>query len=101
MSGGTAAQREHWLPRIAAGDPLCAIAITEPGYGSDAAGVQLKGTRTLGGWLLNGAKTWCRFAGKAGLIMVVTRQLREGPRDHARAHQGRDLLSRPEAVALP
>jgi (2S)-methylsuccinyl-CoA dehydrogenase len=73
LSGGTAAQKEHWLPRIAAGDPLCAIAITEPGYGSDVAGLQLKGTRTAGGWLLNGAKTWCTFAGKAGLLMVVTR----------------------------
>ncbi len=88
LSGGTAAQREHWLPRIAAGDPLCAIAITEPGYGSDAAGVQLKGTRTLGGWLLNGAKTWCTFAGKAGLIMVVTRT----HPDRSLGHRGLSVL---------
>lgn len=73
MSGGTDAQKETWLPRIAAGDPLCAIAITEPDFGSDVASLALKGARTEGGWLLNGAKTWCTFAGKAGLLMVVTR----------------------------
>jgi (2S)-methylsuccinyl-CoA dehydrogenase len=73
MTGGTEAQKTRWLPKIAAGDPLCAIAITEPDFGSDVASLSLKGTRTEGGWLLNGAKTWCTFAGKAGLLMVVTR----------------------------
>ena len=73
LSGGTEAQKEHWLPQIAAGEPLCGIAITEPDYGSDVASLQLRGTQVDGGWRLNGAKTWCTFAGKAGLIMVVTR----------------------------
>jgi (2S)-methylsuccinyl-CoA dehydrogenase len=88
LSGGTAAQKEHWLPRIAAGEPLCAIAITEPDYGSDAASVQLKGTKTAGGWLLNGAKTWCTFAGKAGLIMVLTRT----NADRSLGHRGLSVL---------
>jgi (2S)-methylsuccinyl-CoA dehydrogenase len=73
LVGGTEEQKLQWLPKIAAGDPLCAIAITEPDFGSDVASLSLKGTRTEGGWLLNGAKTWCTFAGKAGLLMVVTR----------------------------
>lgn len=73
ITGGTEAQKKHWLPRIAAGDPLCAIAITEPDYGSDVAALALKGTRVEGGWRLDGAKTWCTFAGKAGLLMVVAR----------------------------
>lgn len=73
LAGGTEAQKQHWLPKIAAGDPLCAIAITEPDYGSDVAALALRGTRVEGGWRLNGAKTWCTFAGKAGLLMVVTR----------------------------
>ena len=73
LTGGTEAQKQQWLPRIAAGEPLCGIAITEPDYGSDVAGLQLRGTRTEGGWLLSGAKTWCTFAGKAGLLMVVVR----------------------------
>jgi (2S)-methylsuccinyl-CoA dehydrogenase len=73
LSGGTEEQKQHWLPRIAAGEPLCGIAITEPDYGSDVASLQLRGSRCEGGWLLNGAKTWCTFAGKAGLIMTVVR----------------------------
>ncbi len=73
LVGGTEEQKQHWLPGIAAGDPLCAIAITEPDHGSDVASLALKGTRIEGGWLLDGAKTWCTFAGKAGLLMVVTR----------------------------
>ena len=73
MSGGTDQQKSDWLPRLAAGDPLCAIAITEPDFGSDAASLALKATKTEGGWLLNGAKTWCTFAGKAGVLMVVSR----------------------------
>ena len=73
LAGGTHEQKAHWLPRLAAGDPLCAIAITEPDHGSDVASLTLKGTRVPGGWRLNGAKTWCTFAGKAGVLMVVTR----------------------------
>ena len=73
LTGGTEAQKQHWLPRIAQGDPLCGIAITEPDYGSDVASLSMRGTKTEGGWLLNGAKTWCTFAGKAGVLMVVTR----------------------------
>lgn len=88
QAGGTAEQKAHWLPRIAAGNPLCAIAITEPNYGSDVASLTLKGTRTAGGWLLNGAKTWCTFAGKAGVLMVVTRT----DPDRSRGYRGLSLL---------
>ena len=88
LAGGTDGQKAHWLPRIAAGDPLCAIAITEPDFGSDVAGLSLKATRTAGGWHLNGAKTWCTFAGKAGLLMVVART----DPDKSRGHNGLSLL---------
>jgi (2S)-methylsuccinyl-CoA dehydrogenase len=73
LAGGTEAQKRHWLPKLAAGDPLCAISITEPDYGSDVASLALRARPTPGGWLLNGAKTWCTFAGKAGVLMVVAR----------------------------
>ncbi len=88
MAGGTEQQKSQWLPRIAAGDPLCAIAITEPDYGSDVAGLKLAATRTEGGWLLNGAKTWCTFAGKAGVLMVVART----NSDASAGHRGLSLL---------
>jgi (2S)-methylsuccinyl-CoA dehydrogenase len=73
LKGGTLEQKQHWLPQLAVGDPLCAVAVTEPNYGSDVAGVRLKATATEGGWLLNGAKTWCTFGGKAGLLLVLAR----------------------------
>jgi (2S)-methylsuccinyl-CoA dehydrogenase len=88
MTGGTPQQKKHWLPRLAAGDPLCAIAMTEPDFGSDVASLTLKGTRTAGGWLLTGAKTWCTFAGKAGVLMVVTRT----DPDRSLGHRGLSLL---------
>jgi (2S)-methylsuccinyl-CoA dehydrogenase len=88
MAGGTTEQKAHWLPRLAAGEPLCAIAITEPDYGSDVAALGLKGTHVPGGWKLNGAKTWCTFAGKAGVLMVVTRT----DPDRALGHKGLSLL---------
>jgi len=88
LAGGSERQKEKWLPRIAAGDPLCAIAITEPDYGSDVASLSLKGTKTDGGWLLDGAKTWCTFAGKAGLMMVVTRT----DPDRSLGHKGLSIL---------
>jgi len=88
MAGGTPAQKQHWLPRLAAGDPLCAIAMTEPDYGSDLAACMLRGTRVPGGWLLNGAKTWCTFAGKAGVLMVVTRT----DADRSLGHKGLSVL---------
>ncbi len=73
LVGGTEQQKRHFLPQIAAGEPLCAIAMTEPDHGSDVASLALKATRVEGGWRLDGAKTWCTFAGKAGLLMVVAR----------------------------
>ena len=88
LAGGTEDQKQHWLPRLAAGDPLCAIAITEPDHGSDVAGLMLKGSPVAGGWRLNGAKTWCTFAGKAGVLMVVART----DPDRRLGHRGLSLL---------
>ena len=73
LTGGTEAQKRRWLPGLAAGDPLCAVSVTEPGTGSDVAAVSLRAEKTAGGWLLNGGKTWCTFAGKAGAILVLAR----------------------------
>jgi len=88
LAGGTDAQKAHWLPRIAAGHPLCAIAITEPDAGSDVAALQLRATRVAGGWRLDGAKTWCTFAGKAELLMVVART----DPDRSAGHKGLSLM---------
>ncbi len=88
LKGGTEDQRKHWLPKLAVGEPLCAVAVTEPNYGSDVAGVRLKASSTEGGWLLNGAKTWCTFAGKAGVLMVLART----DQDASPAHRGLSMF---------
>jgi (2S)-methylsuccinyl-CoA dehydrogenase len=88
LKGGSEEQKQYWLPQLAAGEPLCAVAVTEPNYGSDVAGVRLKATATEGGWLLNGAKTWCTFGGKAGLLMVLART---NP-DPSLAHKGLSMF---------
>jgi len=73
MKGGTDAQRDYWLPRLASGESLCAIALTEPDYGSDLASARLRATRVDGGWQLNGSKTWCTFSGTASVILTLVR----------------------------
>ena len=73
LEGGTEEQKQYWLPRIAVGKPLCAIAITEPDFGSDVASIRLKATPTEEGWLLNGAKAWCTFAGKSEVLLTLAR----------------------------
>ena len=88
LAGGTEAQKAHWLPRLAQGQPLCAIAMTEPDHGSDVASLTLRADRVEGGWRLNGAKTWCTFAGKAGVLMVVART----DPDRSLGHKGLSLL---------
>ncbi len=88
LAGGDHEQQAKWLPGVAQGQPLCAIAVTEPDCGSDVAAVRLKATRTEGGWLLNGAKTWCTFAGKAGLVLILARTNAEA----AAGHRGLSLF---------
>ncbi|MDE0037502.1 MAG: acyl-CoA/acyl-ACP dehydrogenase [Gammaproteobacteria bacterium] len=76
LEGGTEDQKTRWLPGIAGGDPLVAISVTEPGTGSDVASVALRATPAgdgTSGWALNGGKTWCTFAGKAGALLVLAR----------------------------
>jgi (2S)-methylsuccinyl-CoA dehydrogenase len=88
LEGGTLEQKQHWLPRIASGDALCAVAITEPDFGSDVASVKLKATMTEAGWLLNGEKTWCTFAGKAHVLLTLART----EPDTALGHRGLSLF---------
>ena len=73
LAGGTESQQQFWLPKLASGKTLCAISITEPNTGSDVAAVSLKATPAEGGWILNGSKTWCTFAGRSELIVTLAR----------------------------
>src|SRR5437870_9226374 len=68
---GTEEQRRRWIERIA-GDrpPMTAVAITEPGAGSDAASIQTTATRVDGGYILRGQKSWISNGGVAEYYVV-------------------------------
>jgi (2S)-methylsuccinyl-CoA dehydrogenase len=88
VNGGTQEQKERWLPRLASGEVLAAVAVTEPDFGSDVAGVTTSATRTPGGWLINGTKTWCTFAARADVLMLLART----DTDRGAAHRGLSLF---------
>ena len=91
-AGGTEEQKQAWLPRLAAGEVMNAVAVTEPDYGSDVAGVKVTATETDGGWLLNGVKTWCTFAARADILMVIART----DPDRTKGHRGLSILIVPK-----
>jgi acyl-CoA dehydrogenase len=68
---GTAAQRERFLPPLAAGRWLASFALTEPEAGSDAAAIRTRAERRPGGWLINGLKHYISGAHRAQVLMVV------------------------------
>jgi acyl-CoA dehydrogenase/citronellyl-CoA dehydrogenase len=70
---GTEAQRERWLGALVSGAAVAAIAVTEPGTGSDVASVRTSAKATDGGWLLNGRKMFITNAGLADVLVVAAR----------------------------
>ncbi|MGV0837729.1 acyl-CoA dehydrogenase family protein [Mycolicibacterium thermoresistibile] len=66
-------QRARWFPGLAAGTLLTAIAMTEPGTGSDLAGVRTTAVRDGDAYVLNGAKTFITGGIQADLVIVVAR----------------------------
>ena len=77
MAGGTEEQKKFWLPKIASGERMVGIAVTEPDVGSDVASVKCRAERaTVGGregWVINGPKAWCTFAGRANILALLAR----------------------------
>lgn len=77
LKGGTEEQKQQWLPSIAAGQVMAAISVTEPDIGSDVASVRCKAepatVEGTAGYLINGAKAWCTFAGRANVIALLAR----------------------------
>lgn len=78
LRGGSAAQRERWLPGVRAGQAVAAFALSEPGAGSDAAALALAATRDGAGWRLSGEKRWISNAPEADFYTVFART-GEGP----------------------
>ena len=73
LNHGTEAQKHRWLPKMASGELVGAIAMTEPGAGSDLQAVKTRAERVGGEWVINGSKTFISNGLHAGLVGVVAR----------------------------
>lgn len=69
----TAEQAQRWLPDLIAGRHLAAIAMTEPGTGSDLRGIRTTARRDGVGWVLNGSKTFISNGIQSDVVVVVAR----------------------------
>jgi len=68
---GTEEQKQKWLPKMASGELVGAIAMSEPGTGSDLQSVKTNAKKDGNGWIINGSKTFITNGGTANLIIVV------------------------------
>lgn len=73
LLNGTEEQKRRFLPDMAAGRKLGAFALTEPASGSDAGSLATSATKELGGWRLNGTKTFITNMGVADIYIVLAR----------------------------
>ncbi|MGQ0831266.1 MAG: acyl-CoA dehydrogenase family protein [Microthrixaceae bacterium] len=93
VKGGTEEQKHRILPQLATAEIMNAVAVTEPDFGSDVAGIKTVATKTDGGWLINGVKTWCTFAARADVLMLLART----DPDRSKTHRGLSMFVVPKA----
>ena len=70
---GTEDQKNHWLPSMIRGEVVTAIAMTEPGAGSDLAAISTTAKRTEQGWLINGSKIFITNGLQADMVIVCAK----------------------------
>ncbi len=73
LCGGTKAQKEHWLPKIASGETLPTAVFTEPNTGSDLGALRTRGRRDGEEWVLSGNKTWITHGARTDVMTVLAR----------------------------
>ncbi|MCO5082564.1 MAG: acyl-CoA dehydrogenase family protein [Rhizobiaceae bacterium] len=83
---GSEEQKKKWLPKMATGELIGAIAMTEPGAGSDLQGVKTRAEKSGNQYTLNGSKTFITNGQLANLIIVVTKT------DPAKGAKGTSLI---------
>jgi acyl-CoA dehydrogenase len=81
LNYGTEEQKQRWLPRMARGELIGAIAITEPGAGSDMKGIRTRAVLDGNDYVVNGSKIFITNGGSAELLMLV---VRTDPNDRSR-----------------
>ena len=97
VKGGTESQKQEWLPKLATAEVMAAVAVTEPDYGSDVAGlkttaVPMAGANGEAGYVINGVKTWCTFGARADVLMLLART----DPDRTKTHRGLSLFIVPK-----
>ena len=97
VRGGTEAQKQHWLPKLAAAEVMPAVAVTEPDYGSDVANIKVTAVPATGpdgaaGYVINGVKTWCTFGARADALALLART----DPDRSKTHKGLSLFIVPK-----
>lgn len=70
---GSEAQKQHWLPRMASGEVLTAIGMTEPAAGSDLQGMRTTAIRDGDSYIINGSKTFITNGGNADMVVVCAK----------------------------
>ncbi len=97
VKGGTEQQKQEWLPKLATAEVMAAVAVTEPDYGSDVAGLKTTATPMVGangeeGYVINGVKTWCTFGARADVLMLLART----DPDRSKTHRGLSVFIVPK-----
>ena len=88
---GTEAQRARYLPGLLSGETFGAFCLTEPGAGSDVAGIQTEAHSEPGGWHLTGEKAWVSNAVFANLLSVYVRLPGSDPVSRRAANAYQDI----------
>ncbi|WP_448680855.1 acyl-CoA dehydrogenase family protein [Pseudomonas nicosulfuronedens] len=73
LASGTEEQKRQWLPRIASGEVICSIAMTEPGTGSDLQGVKTRAVKKGDRYVINGSKTFISNGQNSDMVVVVAK----------------------------
>ena len=97
VKGGTEAQKQEWLPKMAVAEVMPAVAVTEPDYGSDVANIKVTARPAEGpdgeaGYVINGVKTWCTFGARADVLALLART----DPDPAKTYRGLSLFIVPK-----
>jgi acyl-CoA dehydrogenase len=95
IDGGSEAQKREWFPKILRGEVIQALAMTEPGAGSDAGAIKTTASRDGDTFVINGHKIFISNGSIADLIYVIAKT------DRGARHQGHVLLHRPRRRARP
>lgn len=96
LKGGTEEQKKKWLEPVAQGKLMVGVAVTEPNVGSDVASLSCRVTAGTAngqaGYLINGNKAWCTFAGRANILALLGRT----DPDPSAGHKGLSLFIVPK-----